>query len=232
MSGKTTSLIITIIIAVLAILAGIFAIVKIGDSRNEPSNTNVKFTDEEELDLRNSAQKLVANNLIVYNLFNVDQLPKLPEAYGNKPEDNYYTVDMTYNELNLKLYTVLANAPKQKEGNAEFSQIEEFVNNIYISTEANRILKNSDNSNAPVYIDRNGRLGVKYGHESIDVERNWNDTHTLIFNPKSKTECEIILLFNGITAEQYEKNEYEESDVTKSNLLKVNGKWKLEKLLS
>lgn len=232
MNGKAASLIMTIIIAVLAIAAGIFAIAKIGDSRNQPDRNDVRFTDEEEIDLRNSAQRLVSQNLIAYNLFYVDQFPKVAEAYGNKPEDGYYTVDMTYNDLNLKLYTVLSNAPNQKDGGAEYSQVEEFVNNIYISNEANRILTNSDDTNTPVYADRDGRLGVKDGHQSITPERNWNDKHTLIFNPKSKTECEIVLLFNGVTSEQYENNEYQETDVVKSNLLKVNGKWKLEKLLT
>lgn len=232
MNGKATSMIITIIIAVLALAAGIFAIAKIGESRRDPDRTNVKFTDEEEVDLRNSAHRLVSQNLIVYNLFYLEQLPKVTEAYGNKPEDGYYSVDMTYNDFNLKLYTVLSNAPSQKDGDAEYSQIEEFVNNVYISNEANRILTNSDGTNLPVYIDRNGRLGVKDGHQTIALERKWNDKHTLIFNPKSKTECEIVLLFNGITAEQYENDEYQESDIVKSNLLKVNGRWKLEKFLA
>lgn len=232
MNGKATSMIITIIIAVLALSAGIFAIAKIGESRRDPDRTNVKYTGEEEAELRNSAHRLIANNLIVYNLFYLEQLPKVDEAYGNKPEDGYYSVDMTYDDFNLKLYTVASNAPNQKDGDAEYSQIEEFVNSIYISNEANRILTNSDGTNTPVYTDRNGRLGVKDGHQSITPERNWNEKHTLIFNPKSKTECEIVLLFNDITAEQYENKEFQETDVVKSNLLKVNGKWKLENLLS
>lgn len=232
MGTKKAPIIMTVIFAVLAGALGIFALYHTGVfSGNESSSNTVHLTADEELELRNATQDLISKNIIAYSLFYTDELPLVPEPYGNVPEDGYYAVNMTYNDLNKKLYTVLNHAPDQKEGNAEYQQIETFVNKIYTPDLAKEILNNSDNTNKPVFKDKDGRLGVKADHQSISSKRNWQENISILYDIKTTSECEITILFNNVTEQQYDSGEFNQDDVVKATIYKINGEWRLNEIV-
>lgn len=214
---NTAATIITIIVAALAITTSLFLLYKMSENHTESDYAGYYPTEELRDEMTNNATTLIGNNYEVFKLFLYRGLPFQEEPYGNKPEDGLYEVKSdTYKTM---------------------SDIEELVKNTFVEKEANRILTDV-NDNGAVFaektlVDGEKVLGIRsdlidsYNHFiGIEYYYTWENAQFDI-KPISNTECDIrIILTSTDPANSTE-------DVTgeiKTTMLKVNGKWLLQKL--
>lgn len=140
-NSSTATLVATIVVAIAAIALAVVAVVTLTGNNRRPSvsgssgvDINFRPTDELVEECQYAAHDLIKNNYQIIRLFVTEGLPHYDEPYGNAPEDGIYTVNSTD-------YTSL-------------SQIEELVNSVFVSSEAERILTNIDGNGLAVYKNR------------------------------------------------------------------------------
>lgn len=215
----------TIAVAFIALTVAVAAVfLVINKSNGETTPTPITYTDEELESMRTSASRLINKNLKVLSLYLTNGLNHEDEPYGNAPADNVYNVSSTYAELDNILY---GDEGTSGTGNATFAQIEDFLYKTYTKTEAERVRDNADGTGTPVYSDRNGRLGIKSDFKKIKYETSW-DKASLIITPISHEKCEIVVLLNGETSENYEAGTYNKDNVRLVNMVSTANGWRLE----
>ena len=225
MSKKNTvATIATIIVAVLAIATSLFLLYQV--SQNQIQETSYSFTPSAEVEeeMKTNAYSLIANNCEVFRIYLQYGLPHDPEAYGNLPEDGYYTV-------NSNKYKTMAD-------------IETLVNGTFIEKEAKRILTNINGDDIAVYVeetDDDGNKGIGLDmnmvdengrFKAIDYDYSWENA-ALILRPISNSECDLLISLNplGSTTSDSSSADSGETKQMTANMVKVNGKWLLQKLV-
>ncbi|MDR0222340.1 MAG: hypothetical protein LBI38_02240 [Oscillospiraceae bacterium] len=180
MSNKP-ALIATVIVAVSAVAAVLFTAVKLTsddeDNKAEPDGAEYGPTEETADEMWGAVVRLVGDNHTVLRLFYTVGMPHEEEAYGNPPEDGYYTAVTS-----------------------EYADVEEIfglVRNTFAEPAAERII-NDPSGRGPVYKDKNGKIGVSEKFERLEYNINWENPPCEIIEFISDTECEIrITLTNG-----------------------------------
>lgn len=230
----------TIVVAVLAMAMAVVAILLLtGDKEPQQSTSNggnsvvdtaFKPTQEFKDECRYAAHDLVADSYKVIRLFVTEGLEYESEPYGNLPEDGLYTVASSdYQTL---------------------EQIEEFVNSVYIDTEAQRVLTNADGKGLRVYQNREKLVKVEQTAEStseatdgsvqytteyvlgisadfVPLEsygKDWSDC-SIAVTPITETECSIVVYFNGVTPDNY--TEADADHILEMSMVKQADEWRL-----
>lgn len=228
MSKKNTAATIaTIIVAVLAIATTLFLLYQTSQQRIQDNQYNYVPTDEINEEMNMNAVTLIKNNCEVFRIFLQYGLPHQAEPYNNVPEDGYYTV--------------------KSDNYKTISDIETLVNSTFVEKEAKRILTNINGDNVAVYaeetdddgnkgigldvsmVDENGRF------KAINYDYTWSNAKFTL-HPKSNTECDIIVELNPAEETSSAENASSGSDDSNTkkvtaNMLKVNGEWRLQKLV-
>ena len=227
MSKKNTAATIaTIIVAVLAIATTLFLLYQTSQQQIQDNQYNYVPSDEINEEMNMNAVTLIKNNCEVFRIYLQYGLPHQAEPYNNIPEDGYYTV--------------------KSDSYKTISDIETLVNSTFVEKEAKRILTNINGNNIAVYAeetDEDGNKGIGLDvnmvdengrFKAIDYGYTWSNAKFTL-HPKSNTECDIIVELNSA-----EENSSADSTVSGSendtkkvtaNMLKVNGQWRLQKLV-
>ncbi len=227
MSKKNTAATIaTIIVAVLAIATTLFLLYQTSQQQTQNNQYNYVPSDEINEEMNMNAVTLIKNNCEVFRIYLQYGLPHQAEPYNNIPEDGYYTV--------------------KSDSYKTISDIETLVNSTFVEKEAKRILTNINGNNIAVYAeetDEDGNKGIGLDvnmvdengrFKAIDYGYTWSNAKFTL-HPKSNTECDIIVELNSA-----EENSSVDSTVSGSendtkkvtaNMLKVNGQWRLQKLV-
>ena len=213
MSKKNTAATIaTIIVAVLAIATTLFLLYQTSQQQIQENQYNYVPSDEVNEEMNMNAVTLIKNNCEVFRIYLQYGLPHQAEPYNNVPEDGYYTV--------------------KSENYKTFSDIETLVNSTFVEKEAKRILTNI-NGNKGIgldakMVDENGRF------KAIAYDYTWSEAKFTL-HPKSNTECDITVELNPAEeTSSADTSSGSESGNTKkitANMLKVNGQWRLQKLV-
>lgn len=217
------SLIITIAVAVLAIVAVVLLLVfrnKGEDGPSEPVISGFQATEEFGDECVAAAQELVSENYEIIRLFVTEGLP-LKKIYGNDPEpiDGYYETE--------------------SEKYKEFPQIEALVKSVYTPDAAEELLNGFEVSvadgsveNIAVYknctaygetfLGVNEKFLVDYGYK-VD----WSSCFVEV-DPLSETECGLVVYLDGVTSDT--AAEHAES-VRELSMEKTDDGWRLTKFL-
>lgn len=228
MSKKNTAATIaTIVVAVLAIATTLFLLYQTSQQQIQDNQYNYVPSDEINEEMNMNAVTLIKNNCEVFRIFLQYGLPHQAEPYNNVPEDGYYTV--------------------KSDNYKTISDIETLVNSTFVEKEAKRILTNINGDNVAVYaeetdddgnkcigldvsmVDENGRF------KAIGYDYTWSNAKFTL-HPKSNTECDIIVELNPAEETSSAENASSGSDDSNTkkvtaNMLKVNGEWRLQKLV-
>lgn len=218
----------TIIVAILAIGVAIFAVYKTNKDK-EPIVSQVVEevyipTEDEQNEIFEAAHKLVQNNFLVMRLYVTDGLLHKDEPYGNLPEDGVYTA-------NSDIYKRL-------------SDITSIVDATYSAPEAERIKTNLDGNGLTVYSDRvidsdsedavDGKetvLGISADFEKTEYTKDYSNC-PIVINPVNPETITLTIYLNGTKpATETEPTTALEDDMLTVNMLKINGEWRLEKLV-
>ncbi|MCL2019844.1 MAG: hypothetical protein FWG70_08825 [Oscillospiraceae bacterium] len=140
MNSSKPAFIATVLVAMLAVAAAVFAFWNIArgtddagvDGRNGLYRPSPSLEDE----MYEAAQRLINNNIIITELFIWQGLPVIKEPYantadrplGNPPEDGYFYVDGNIN-VRDKYYRT-------------YTDVESIVRETFIAEEAERVLEN------------------------------------------------------------------------------------------
>ncbi len=195
-NNNTAAIVATAIVAVLAICAAFFAVIKLTEAPAEPAQTTTlapdviptDFEPTEELvnEIKDAASAKLTSNFEVLKLYMTRGLSYEAEPYNNKPEDGYYTVsDSTY---------------------TSYAQIEALVKGTFSAEEAERILTDCNGKGA-VYKDRSsGKLGISEKFKAADYDLTWENVQFKV-TPLSETESAVsVYLHNRETNEEVIKN--------------------------
>ena len=228
MSKKNTAATIaTIIVAVLAIATTLFLLYQTSQQQIQDNQYNYVPSDEINEEMNMNAVTLIKNNCEVFRIFLQYGLPHQAEPYNNVPEDGDYTV--------------------KSDNYKTISDIETLVNSTFVEKEAKRILTNINGDNVAVYaeetdddgnkgigldvsmVDENGRF------KAINYDYTWSNAKFTL-HPKSNTECDIIVELNPAEETSSAENASSGSDDSNTkkvtaDMLKVNGEWRLQKLV-
>ena len=228
MSKKNTAATIaTIIVAVLAIATTLFLLYQTSQQQIQDNQYNYVPSDEINEEMNMNAVTLIKNNCEVFRIFLQYGLPHQAEPYNNVPEDGYYTV--------------------KSDNYKTISDIETLVNSTFVEKEAKRILTNINGDNVAVYAeetDDDGNKGIGLDVSMVDENGrfkaiNYNYTWSnakFTLHPKSNTECDIIVELHPAEETSSAENASSGSDDSNTkkvtaNMLKVNGEWRLQKLV-
>ncbi len=219
--GSLAATIITVIIAVAA-AAAVAAVLILAAGKNEPSepeSASSPISDALVSECDSAARELVQKNYKVLKLFVTEGLD-YKTVFGNPPEDGYYSV----NDEEYKHY----------------SQIEELVKSVYVTTEAERILTRypvkTENGTKDVQIYKehkdpaNGEDCLGRSEDFVpeaDYARDWSKC-VIKISPKSDTECALTVITDGVAESDAEA--HPESVMT-AQMVKQDGKWLLSDLL-
>ena len=204
MSKKNTAATIaTIIVAVLAIATTLFLLYQTSQQQIQDNQYNYVPSDEINEEMNMNAVTLIKNNCEVFRIFLQYGLPHQAEPYNNVPEDGYYTV--------------------KSDNYKTISDIETLVNSTFVEKEAKRIRLDVS------MVDENGRF------KAINYDYTWSNAKFTL-HPKSNTECDIIVELNPAEETSSAENASSGSDDSNTkkvtaNMLKVNGEWRLQKLV-
>ena len=228
MSKKNTAATIaTIIVAVLAIATTLFLLYQTSQQQIQENQYNYIPSDEVNEEMNMNAVTLIKNNCEIFRIYLQYGLPHQAEPYNNVPEDGYYTV--------------------KSDSYKTMSDIEKLVNSTFVEKEAKRILTDINGDNIAVYAeetDEDGNNGIgldmnMYHDENgrfkaLDYGYTWSNARFTL-HPKSNTECDIIVELNSAeeTSSADTTSSGSESSIKKvtANMLKVNGEWRLQKLV-
>ncbi len=227
MSKKNTAATIaTIIVAVLAIATTLFLLYQTSQQQIQENQYNYIPSDEVNEEMNMNAVTLIKNNCEIFRIYLQYGLPHQAEPYNNVPEDGYYTV--------------------KSDSYKTMSDIEKLVNSTFVEKEAKRILKDINGDNIAVYAeetDEDGNKGIGLDmnmvdengrFKALDYGYTWSNARFTL-HPKSNTECDIIVELNSAeeTSSADTTSSGSESNIKKvtANMLKVNGEWRLQKLV-
>ena len=227
MSKKNTAATIaTIIVAVLAIATTLFLLYQTSQQQIQENQYNFVPSDEVNEEMNMNAVTLIKNNCEVFRIYLQYGLPHQAEPYNNVPEDGYY--------------------PVKSDSYKTFSDIETLVNSTFVEKEAKRILTNINGDDVAVYAeetDDDGNKGIGLDAKMVDengrfkaiaYDYTWSSAKFTL-HPKANTECDIIVELNPAEeTSSADTSSGSESDNTKkitANMLKVNGQWRLQKLV-
>lgn len=212
-NNNIAAIVATAIVAVLAIGAAFFAVMKLTEAPAEPAVTTTlpadviatDFEPTQELveEVKDAATTLLSNNFEVLKLYMTRGLSHEDEPYGNKPEDGYYTVaDTTY---------------------TTYAQIETLVNSTYTADEAARVLSDCNGKGA-VYAERTGgKLGISAKFEAAAYDLTWENVQFKV-TPLSETESAVSVYLH--------KRDGGEEVISNGTLTKDNGTWLLKGIIS
>jgi len=178
--NNKASLIITIIVALLAVAAVFFAFKMLNSGDN---NGEFKPDQALESEANVAAQRLVKDNYTIFELFYLMTYDKnthfQPEPYGLAPEDGYYTL---------------------KEDVIEFDSVDKIfalVDGTFAKTAAEEIKTFSTRTEegAPVYNDKDEKIGVNETFEPMDdYELIWENVPvTVTFESEVRCILSIVL---------------------------------------
>lgn len=227
MSKKNTAATIaTIIVAVLAIATTLFLLYQTSQQQLQENQYNYIPSDEVNEEMNMNAVTLIKNNCEIFRIYLQYGLPHQAEPYNNVPEDGYYTV--------------------KSDSYKTMSDIEKLVNSTFVEKEAKRILTDINGDNIAVYAeetDEDGNKGIGLDmnmvdengrFKALDYGYTWSNARFTL-HPKSNTECDIIveLISAEETSSADTTSSGSESNIKKvtANMLKVNGEWRLQKLV-
>ena len=227
MSKKNTAATIaTIIVAVLAIATTLFLLYQTSQQQIQENQYNYIPSDEVNEEMNMNAVTLIKNNCEIFRIYLQYGLPHQAEPYNNVPEDGYYTV--------------------KSDSYKTMSDIEKLVNSTFVEKEAKRILTDINGDNIAVYAeetDEDGNKGIGLDmnmvdengrFKALDYGYTWANARFTL-HPKSNTECDIIVELNSAeeTSSADTTSSGSESSIKKvtANMLKVNGEWRLQKLV-
>lgn len=227
MSKKNTAATIaTIIVAVLAIATTLFLLYQTSQQQIQENQYNYIPSDEVNEEMNMNAVTLIKNNCEIFRIYLQYGLPHQAEPYNNVPEDGYYTV--------------------KSDSYKTMSDIEKLVNSTFVEKEAKRILTDINGDNIAVYAeetDEDGNKGIGLDmnmvdengrFKALDYGYTWSNARFTLY-PKSNTECDIIVELNSAeeTSSADTTSSGSESSIKKvtANMLKVNGEWRLQKLV-
>lgn len=227
MSKKNTAATIaTIIVAVLAIATTLFLLYQTSQQQIQENQYNFIPSDEVNEEMNMNAVTLIKNNCEIFRIYLQYGLPHQSEPYNNVPEDGYYTV--------------------KSDSYKTMSDIEKLVNSTFVEKEAKRILTDINGDNIAVYAeetDEDGNKGIGLDmnmvdengrFKALDYGYTWSNARFTL-HPKSNTECDIIVELNSAeeTSSADTTSSGSESSIKKvtANMLKVNGEWRLQKLV-
>ena len=228
MSKKNTAATIaTIVVAVLAIATTLFLLYQTSQQQIQDNQYNYVPSDEVNEEMNMNAVTLIKNNCEVFRIYLQYGLPHQAEPYNNGPEDGYYTV--------------------KSDNYKTISDVEAVVNSTFVEKEAKRILTNINGDNVAVYAeetDDDGNKGIGLDVSMVDengrfkaiaYDYTWSNAKFTL-HPKSNTECDIIVELNPAEETSSAENASSgsgDSNTKKvtANMLKVNGEWRLQKLV-
>lgn len=228
MSKKNTAATIaTIVVAVLAIATTLFLLYQTSQQQIQDNQYNYVPSDEVNEEMNMNAVTLIKNNCEVFRIYLQCGLPHQAEPYNNVPEDGYYTV--------------------KSDNYKTISDVEAVVNSTFVEKEAKRILTNINGDNVAVYAeetDDDGNKGIGLDVSMVDengrfkaiaYDYTWSNAKFTL-HPKSNTECDIIVELNPAEETSSAENASSGSDDSNTkkvtaNMLKVNGEWRLQKLV-
>ena len=227
MSKKNTAATIaTIIVAVLAIATTLFLLYQTSQQQIQENQYNYIPSDEVNEEMNMNAVTLIKNNCEIFRIYLQYGLPHQAEPYNNVPEDGYYTV--------------------KSDSYKTMSDIEKLVNSTFVEKEAKRSLTDINGDNIAVYAeetDEDGNKGIGLDmnmvdengrFKALDYGYTWSNARFTL-HPKSNTECDIIVELNSAeeTSSADTTSSGSESSIKKvtANMLKVNGEWRLQKLV-
>ncbi len=227
MSKKNTAATIaTIIVAVLAIATTLFLLYQTSQQQIQENQYNYIPSDEVNEEMNMNAVTLIKNNCEIFRIYLQYGLPHQAEPYNNVPENGYYTV--------------------KSDSYKTMSDIEKLVNSTFVEKEAKRILTDINGDNIAVYAeetDEDGNKGIGLDmnmvdengrFKALDYGYTWSNARFTL-HPKSNTECDIIVELNSAeeTSSADTTSSGSESSIKKvtANMLKVNGEWRLQKLV-
>lgn len=227
MSKKNTAATIaTIIVAVLAIATTLFLLYQTSQQQIQENQYNYIPSDEVNEEMNMNAVTLIKNNCEIFRIYLQYGLPHQAEPYNNVPEDGYYTV--------------------KSDSYKTMSDIEKLVNSTFVEKEAKRILTDINGDNIAAYAeetDEDGNKGIGLDmnmvdengrFKALDYGYTWSNARFTL-HPKSNTECDIIVELNSAeeTSSADTTSSGSESSIKKvtANMLKVNGEWRLQKLV-
>lgn len=227
MSKKNTAATIaTIIVAVLAIATTLFLLYQTSQQQIQENQYNYIPSDEVNEEMNMNAVTLIKNNCEIFRIYLQYGLLHQAEPYNNVPEDGYYTV--------------------KSDSYKTMSDIEKLVNSTFVEKEAKRILTDINGDNIAVYAeetDEDGNKGIGLDmnmvdengrFKALDYGYTWSNARFTL-HPKSNTECDIIVELNSAeeTSSADTTSSGSESSIKKvtANMLKVNGEWRLQKLV-
>ena len=225
MSKKNTAA--TIVVAVLAIATTLFLLYQTSQQQIQDNQYNYVPSDEVNEEMNMNAVTLIKNNCEVFRIYLQYGLPHQAEPYNNVPEDGYYTV--------------------KSDNYKTISDVEAVVNSTFVEKEAKRILTNINGDNVAVYAeetDDDGNKGIGLDVSMVDengrfkaiaYDYTWSNAKFTL-HPKSNTECDIIVELNPAEETSSAENASSGSDDSNTkkvtaNMLKVNGEWRLQKLV-
>lgn len=236
MSNKP-ALIITGVVALLAVVAVIFTIIIVSESGSNDKtqefsdNIGVSGINDEvedfvpdevlEQEMRQAAAKLVQDNFEVFRLFYLVSYNKnthfKPEPFGNPSEDGYRNL---------------------KDGIIEYNtvtEIFEFVDATFVSDAAGVIKHFSPQTSdgSPVYKNRNGGIGVNETYSPKTYDLIWGNVEiALIFI--SENESIISVTLDNDTSGRNNDNEFNETESESEKQMRMlkeeDGVWRLENI--
>jgi hypothetical protein len=218
------ALIITVIVAVLAIVALIFAITVLntdGSSNDNLAVTDANGSGTEASDINeelfSTARQLVQNNYEVFRLFNLIEFDKdahFEQFYNNPPEavNGFYIL---------------------KTDVLEYDSVDEIlnlVNDTFAGETAGKIIETA------VYEDRNGRIGVNASYTPKDYDIDWSGTLPIeLIEPESEeaSNYEYTIIITFIEPTLNEEGEPNNDGLTKQGtmLKDEDGNWRLKDLI-
>ncbi|MDR0821002.1 MAG: hypothetical protein LBN40_00860 [Oscillospiraceae bacterium] len=202
MNKNRSTTIITAAVALLAVAAVVFAVIKVSQSER----IRQEFEDEKEqtfipsaellVEMQDNAERLVAADYEIVKLFYTKGLDHEPEPYGNLPEDGYFfAVSDKYKTLD-SIYELLFNTFTKETADA---------------------IKASDKT----YADREGRLGIseKFApNTGYDID--WTEP-SYVITAEAEDKCTL-----GLTL----KHAGEPLNIT-VGMTKQGGIWLLDELI-
>ena len=250
--GKTTSSASTIIATAIVALAAVAAIIvlivmskKPGDGRQDMQNNVVvesaggqDFIDE----CGENAQRLVQGNYRIVRLFISEGLPYRDEPYGNRPEDRLYTVNSeefkTFDDVMTLVKSVFVEDEANRilmrmpldpaaaygvGGNPEEAQL------ISVYWTRDEYVDASDTSAGGSGYVKQTVLGISERFKPYtDYKKPWGSTSIRIV-PVNEEECDITIYLGA--DKDVDLSSVEDSDILTTKMVKVNGEWRLTKLV-
>ena len=254
-TSSISTLIATAIVAAAAIAAIIVLIVMSnktdGGQQNDLKNSlTVEVSDTQAFadECGENAKRLVQSNYRVVRLFISEGLPHRDEPYGNNPEDGYYTVESdefkTLEEVEELLKSTfveeeasrilmqMPSDPGAAYGGAAsaFSADEPHPDSVAVYwSRVDYVDNNSNSASGSQTYEKQSVLGIsQYFRPYTDYKKPWGSTSIRIV-PVSEEECDITIYLGA--DKDVELSSVEDTDILTTKMVKVDGEWRLTKLV-